>query len=1161
MPNAIPDVSVTVAPDKPASITLPAVQAGGVLTGFSQPASGQVSLNPDQSLTYTPPVGFLGQDEFTYTVLTASGSAQGRVVVTVARANKAPVAAPDTASTAASTQVSIPVLANDNDPDGDPLQIVAIASPAHGTVSLQANQQIAYVPQTGFAGIDSFSYTISDGHGGFATGQVSVTVTAQDGTPVAVDDAATTLMNTPVTVSVLANDSDPDGNPLVLTGVGLPRFGALSTNPDQTITYTPATGYVGTDQFAYQISDGEGGVAQAQVTVQVMRADHSPVAQDDAATTPANTPVKVPVLANDSDPDGDPLTLVALGLPDQGSLSVNPDQTITYTPAAGFVGQDEFTYTVSDGWGGSDTATVTVTVGNQGSTTFPNGYGCRRRLVIPADLIQGQHAGFPFWVSLSGAWLKPQSAGGKLAGGSFLDVRFELEDGTKLAHEVEAYDPAAGQLSAWVRLPTLSEDADTRLFIYYGNPALAADESNAATLWADYLAVWHLPKAGDATPGHHDLTKAGTVADDPAGGLAGDSRFAGTGVLQLADASWMNGLGALTVQLRAKADATGNTKGLLNGGAFTDSASALTLRYGGSDGSLYAKLKTSAGAMTLATKPGQQAKAWQALALAWAAGDRQPALYLDGTAAPVASATQIASSTTALTAITGPLVVGAGSADSAAGGWQGLVDEVRVRAGKLVDDWLAAEHANQNAPDTFFGCGDEDTPNGPQASPVAVPVAVATLVNNFVDVDVMGSAVVAPGTTEPVLTGVSQPDHGIASVIGGKVRYTPTVGFAGRDSFTYGVAAGHKGSTGRITVAVNRLAEDVPEAKRTVPVASAADLTQALADAQPGDHIVLADGAYAGGFVATCPGTATDPIVIRAANPLGASIRGSVALNAAYSWLHGVALPGTDVQIAADGVRVARCKQTDTISPAVLVTAGHGVEIDHNEISGCHDRGVCLQADPANPAGLRGVHVHHNYLHDFNADQALSLHTGIEIGTTVEQAEVSVQAVVEWNLLQRVGTGSDCVAVRSSDNLVQLNTLLACPGHLASRQGERNQLVANWLEASLGVRLSDRNGTAVGNVLIGCQDGLELMAGNAAPGGAYPACENWLLAGNKANATTVGAQLDADCLLPAANTRIEAHTGPVKLGLQAATTQQAETAATVPPARRLGPADVGPAIP
>ena len=100
-------------------------------------------------------------------------------------------------------------------------------------------------------------------------------------------------------------------------------------------------------------------------------------------------------------------------------------------------------------------------------------------------------------------------------------------------------------------------------------------------------------------------------------------------------------------------------------------------------------------------------------------------------------------------------------------------------------------------------------------------------------------------------------------------------------------------------------------------------------------------------------------------------------------------------------------------------------------------------------------------------------------------------------------------------SLVRLNTLLACPGHLASRQGERNQLVANWLEASLGVRLSDRNGTAVGNVLLAARTASSSSAGNAAPGGAYPACENWLLAGNKANTTTVGAQLDADGLLAA----------------------------------------------
>ena len=117
-----------------------------------------------------------------------------------------------------------------------------------------------------------------------------------------------------------------------------------------------------------------------------MRDEHAPTARDDSATTPMNTPVTVAVLANDTDPDGDTPMLVALGLPQQGSLSVNPDQTITYTPAPGFLGQDEFTYTISDGWGGSDTATVTVTVGNPGSTTFPNGYAYRRRLVDDRSL-------------------------------------------------------------------------------------------------------------------------------------------------------------------------------------------------------------------------------------------------------------------------------------------------------------------------------------------------------------------------------------------------------------------------------------------------------------------------------------------------------------------------------------------------------------------------------------------------------------------------------------------------------------------------------------------------------------------------------------------------------------------------------------------------------
>jgi hypothetical protein len=86
------------------------------------------------------------------------------------------------------------------------------------------------------------------------------------------------------------------------------------------------------------------------------------VAGDVAATTAENTPVVIDVLANDHDPDGDPLTVVGLTQPANGSAALNPDQTVTYTPTAGFIGTDDFTHTIADPHGATDSATVTVTV-------------------------------------------------------------------------------------------------------------------------------------------------------------------------------------------------------------------------------------------------------------------------------------------------------------------------------------------------------------------------------------------------------------------------------------------------------------------------------------------------------------------------------------------------------------------------------------------------------------------------------------------------------------------------------------------------------------------------------------------------------------------------------------------------------------------------------
>ena len=185
----------------------------------------------------------------------------------------------------------------------------------------------------------------------------------------AVDNSATTAFNTPVTVNVLANDSDPDSDPLTVTGATAPAHGTAVVNANNTITYTPAAGYSGPDSFTYSISDGRGGTASATVSITVSPAGNSPpVAVNNSATTAFNTPVTVNVLANDSDPDSDPLTVTGATAPAHGAAVVNANNTITYTPAAGYSGPDSFTYTISDGRGGTASATVSITVSPAGTT-------------------------------------------------------------------------------------------------------------------------------------------------------------------------------------------------------------------------------------------------------------------------------------------------------------------------------------------------------------------------------------------------------------------------------------------------------------------------------------------------------------------------------------------------------------------------------------------------------------------------------------------------------------------------------------------------------------------------------------------------------------------------------------------------------------------------
>jgi hypothetical protein len=164
--------------------------------------------------------------------------------------------------------------------------------------------------------------------------------------------------------AVTLTGSDAEGDPLTFRIVSSPSHGSLSgTLPN--ITYTPAANYNGADSFTFVANDGRSDSATAAVSLTITSVNDAPTANDDAISVAIGTPVDVNVLGNDSDVDGDPLSLSVVSDPPHGAATINGTQ-ITYVPDSGFVGTDTFTYTVTDG-ANTDTAQVSVNVRPAGS--------------------------------------------------------------------------------------------------------------------------------------------------------------------------------------------------------------------------------------------------------------------------------------------------------------------------------------------------------------------------------------------------------------------------------------------------------------------------------------------------------------------------------------------------------------------------------------------------------------------------------------------------------------------------------------------------------------------------------------------------------------------------------------------------------------------------
>jgi VCBS repeat-containing protein len=217
----------------------------------------------------------------------------------------------------------------------------------------------------------SFIYEVTDANRDTDQATVTITVTGENDVPDAVDDSTSTGENTPVSVSVLANDSDVDASDVLsVTGASISSGnGSVSLLGNQ-VHWDPGSDYdylaVGESAevaLSYDISDGNGGSDSAAVTITVNGVNDDPTATDDDAETDEDTPVNITVLGNDSDPDtSDTLMVVSTTDGANGTVFLENNHSLTYTPDENFFGSDSFTYEVSDGNGGSDTATVTVTV-------------------------------------------------------------------------------------------------------------------------------------------------------------------------------------------------------------------------------------------------------------------------------------------------------------------------------------------------------------------------------------------------------------------------------------------------------------------------------------------------------------------------------------------------------------------------------------------------------------------------------------------------------------------------------------------------------------------------------------------------------------------------------------------------------------------------------
>ena len=333
------------------------------------PAHGKVSINSTSgTISYKPNADFFGSDSFTYSVKDDQSliSNIALVKLTINSVNDTPVANNDVAQLLEDTAHSINVLGNDLDVDGslDKSSIEVVTDPEHGSTQI-VDGMISYTPNANSNGEDSFSYRVKDDLGVWSNNaNVFITVTAVNDAPLANNDVIQIDEDESVIIDVTGNDSDVDGSidEDSVKVVTEPAFGNVINNVDGTVTYTPASNYVGFDSFTYSVLDNEGAESNtASVTITVLAVNDAPLIESAAVTSATQDEAYSYVLVINDVDSADSYKLSATELPSW--LDFNPATgELSGTPTNDDVGTHAVTLLVTDAEGLTDTQTFVITV-------------------------------------------------------------------------------------------------------------------------------------------------------------------------------------------------------------------------------------------------------------------------------------------------------------------------------------------------------------------------------------------------------------------------------------------------------------------------------------------------------------------------------------------------------------------------------------------------------------------------------------------------------------------------------------------------------------------------------------------------------------------------------------------------------------------------------